>query len=134
MHTKKQQFLQTRRWGWLVLFSSSATLICCALPILLVSLGLGAASAALFANLPFLVTLAQHKLWLFIGTGVLLSAGGWLIYRSGRSCPIDPELAAQCERADKWNRRLWWVSVVIWACGFAAAYLTLPIWRLLVAG
>jgi len=49
------------RWAWLVLFAFSTTLVCCALPILLVSLGLGAVSASLFANLPFLVTLAQYK-------------------------------------------------------------------------
>ena len=43
---------EPRYWGWLVLFASSTTLICCALPILLVTLGLGAVSAALFANIP----------------------------------------------------------------------------------
>ncbi len=129
-----QRFGAARHWGWLVLFSSSATLICCALPIVLVALGLGAVSASLFANLPFLVTLAQHKLWLFISTGCLLLLSGWLLYRSGRSCPTDPKLAMQCAIADRWNRRFWWGSVVVWTIGLAAAYLTLPIWQLLMKG
>ena len=33
--------LQSRRWGWLVVFTTTSTLLCCALPIALVSLGLG---------------------------------------------------------------------------------------------
>ena len=117
-----------RKWTWLVLFTSSTTLVCCALPILLVSLGLGAVSASLFANLPFLVTLAQHKGWMFTGSGGVLILAGWLLFRSGRACPTDPELAKLCERAYRWNSRFFWVSVAIWALGFGAAYLALPIY------
>jgi hypothetical protein len=72
-----------RRWGWLVLFTSSSTLICCALPIFLVTLGLGAVSATLFETLPFLVTLAKHKLWMFVGSAAMLALGGWALYRPG---------------------------------------------------
>lgn len=113
-------------WGWLVLASSTSTLLCCALPILLVSLGLGAVSASLFANLPFLVTLAHHKAWLFAGSAVLLGAASWASLRPGRQCPADPGLAAKCAAADRWNRRLLTVSAAIWAIGFTAAYLSLP--------
>ncbi len=118
----------SRKWGWVVLFTSSTTLVCCALPILLVSLGLGAVSASLFANLPFLVTLAQYKGWMFTGSGAVLLLTGWLLFRSGRACPADPELAQLCDRAYRWNTRFFWASVVIWALGFAAAYLALPIY------
>lgn len=117
-----------RRWAWLVLFASSTTLICCALPILLVTLGLGAVSAALFANLPFLVTLAQYKAWMFAASGAVLTLTAWLLYRPGRACPADPELAAQCEWAHRWNLMLFRVSTGIWGLGFAAAYLALPIY------
>ncbi len=118
-----------RSWGMWLVFASSATLICCALPITLVALGLGAASAALFADLPFLVTLAQHKIWLFAGSGLLLAAGAWVIWRPGRTCPADPELAELCVRADRWNRRWFKVALVLWVIGFAAAYLSLPLYR-----
>ena len=119
------------RWGWLVLFTSSSTLICCALPILFVTLGLGAVSATLFETLPFLVTLAKHKLWMFIGSGAMLTLGGWTLYRPGRFCPADPVLAQKCEAAHRWNKRIWWVSIVIWVIGFFAAYLSLPLYELL---
>lgn len=120
------------RWGWLVLFTSSSTLICCALPIVLVTLGLGAVSATVFETLPFLVTLAKHKVWLFLGSGGLLALGGWALYRPGRYCPADPVLAQKCETAHRWNRRVWWISILIWAVGFFAAYLSLPLYELLV--
>ncbi len=117
-----------RKWAWIVLFTSSSTLICCALPILLVSLGLGAVSASLFASFPFLVTLAQYKTWMFLSSAAVLALTGWLLYRSGRACPADPELAEQCERAHRWNLRFFWVASAVWTVGVAAAYLALPIY------
>lgn len=123
------QFDRTQ-WGWLALFASSTTLVCCALPILLVSIGFGAASAALFSSIPVLVTLAHHKFWLFAGSGALLALAGWALYRPGRACPADPDLAAKCEVARRWNARLLALSGVIWAIGFATAYLSLPIFGL----
>ncbi len=118
----------------MVLFASSTTLVCCALPIFLVSLGLGAVSASLFADLPFLVTLAQHKGWMFIGSGAVLLVTGRLLFRPGRTCPTDPKLAQLCETAHRWNTRFFWSSSVIWVIGFAAAYLALPIYSWLEGG
>ena len=120
------------RWGWFVLFASSSTLVCCALPILLVTLGLGAVSAALFESIPFLITLAKHKLLVFIVSALMLALGGWLLFRPGRHCPTDPDLAAKCESAHRWNTRIWWLSVVLWVIGFFAAYLSLFFFNLFV--
>jgi len=119
-----------KQWGWLTLFASSTTLICCALPILLVTVGLGAVSAAMFANVPFLGTLAENKFWLFIGSGLILSVSAWSVYRPGRTCPTDPKLAAQCTTADKWNKRVLIFSASMWAIGFIAAYLSVPMLNL----
>ena len=123
-----------RRWAWLVLFASSTTLVCCALPIFLVSLGLGAASASLFANLPFLVTLAQYKEWMFAASGGVLALSAWLLFHSGNACPADPELAEQCEKVQRWNIKIYWVSVGFWVAGFGTAYLALPIYSWLEGG
>ena len=41
-----------RTWSWVLLFTTSATLICCALPIFLVTLGMGAAVATLASAAP----------------------------------------------------------------------------------
>ena len=123
-----------RRWAWVVIFTSSSTLICCALPILLVALGFGAVSASLFASVPFLVTLAQYKTWMFAGSGAVLVLAAWLLYRPGRVCPADPVLALQCDIAHRWNTRFFWLASVIWIVGFAAAYLALPIFTWLEGG
>ncbi len=122
------EFTTPRRWTWLILFASSTTLICCALPILLVSLGLGAVSAWLFASLPFLMSLVQYKAWMFGATAGVLAFTAWLLFRPGRACPADPELAELCENVRRWNIRFYWASVAVWLIGFGTAYLALPIY------
>lgn len=117
-----------RNWTWILLFSTSSTLLCCALPMLLVALGFGAVSASLFASLPLLVTLTNHKAWLFFGSAIVLVVASWILRRERRSCPSDPELAARCAQAHRWNVRVLIASAVTWCVGFAAAYLALPLY------
>lgn len=115
-----------RKWGILVLFVSITTLLCCALPILLVSLGMGAVVASLATNVPFLITLSQYKAWTFSITAAILIIAGWVLYRSGRTCPTDPELGKLCAMAHKWNVRFLWGAVVVWFIGAFTAFI-LPI-------
>jgi len=117
------QTLEQKKWGWIILFTSVGTLLCCALPIMLVSLGMGAVVAAMATNLPFLITLSLYKTWMFAGSGLLLLLGGWLLYQPGRTCPTDPELAILCTKVHMWNCRLYWISVGIWCVGFFFAYI-----------
>ncbi len=109
------------------LFTTTGTLICCALPILLVTFGLGATVVALTSALPFLITLTHYKIWVFAFSGLMLLVSGWLMFRPGRACPTDPELGQACNTAFKWNKRIYWTSVTIWLFGFSAAYLLLPL-------
>jgi len=113
--------------SWLTLFTSTGTLVCCALPILLVSLGLGSTVAALTSGFPLLITLSEHKAWVFALSGGLLLLTGWLLYRPGRACPADRALNDLCGRAQRWNRRIYTSSLVIWGIGFFAAWLALPL-------
>lgn len=115
-----------RPWSWLLLLTTSGTLLCCAIPITLVSLGLGTVVATMASSAPWLITLSQYKGWMFLVSGALIAAAAFAVYRPGRSCPADPELAAACDRADVWNRRFIVVSAALWLVGFFAAYL-LPI-------
>ena len=125
--TKSEAVLKQTGLSWLTLFASGGTLICCALPIILVTLGLGATMAAFTSSFPLLVTIAQHKAWVFAGSGALLLVSGWLMYRAGRACPADPELGRLCDQTQVWNRRIYWSSVTLWGIGFIAAYLALPL-------
>ena len=124
---KNEVVLKETGLSWLTLFASGGTLICCAIPIVLVTLGLGATVAALSSSFPVLITISQHKVWVFAGSGALLLLSGRLMYRPGQACPADPELARVCARAQVWNRRIYWTSVIIWSAGFFAAYLVLPL-------
>ncbi|NOZ11820.1 MAG: hypothetical protein GXP09_12390 [Gammaproteobacteria bacterium] len=112
---------------WLTLLASTGTLVCCALPIILVTLGLGATVAAMTSSFPFLITLSQHKEWVFAGSAFMLGLSAWFMYRPGRSCPTNPELGALCNKAQIWNQRIYWSSVIIWGIGFFAAFLALPL-------
>ena len=78
--TKSEVVLKETGLSWLALFAASGTLVCCALPIILVTLGLGATVAAWTSTFPILITIAQHKMWVFAGSGALLLLSGWLMY------------------------------------------------------
>ena len=114
-------------WSWLALFGSSGTLICCALPITLVTLGAGATVAALTSALPFLVTLSANKGWVFLGSGLLLALAVYLEWRPGRACPSDARLGAACQTSRVWNRRILVVSVSVWLIGFFFAFVLFPL-------
>ncbi len=109
-------------WSWVLLFTTSGTLICCAIPITLVSIGLGAVVASMASAAPWIVTLSLYKGWMFTISGALIALSAWAVYRPGRSCPADRELAAACARADVWNRRFIRVSAGLWGIGFFSAF------------
>jgi len=117
---------------WLALFASTGTLICCALPIALVSLGLGAVVASATFQFPFLVTLSEHSILMFSGASVLLIFAAWIVFFRPLQCPADPSLARKCQQARKWNQRIWWFSMVLWLLGFSARFI-LPTLKYLIA-
>lgn len=113
--------------GWLALFASTSTLICCALPIALVMAGFGAAVAALTSSLPILVTLSTQKIWFFSASAALLGVSGWFIWWRGADCPSNVDWVERCDKSQSWNRRVFWTALAIWGLGFIAAYLALPV-------
>ena len=116
---------------WLTLFVTSGTLVCCALPIILVSIGFGTVVASLNYNIPGLMLLAENKFWTLSLAALLLALLAWVIWRPNQACPADPALAAACEATKNWNQRIFWVSVVIWGIGFFFGILLLPLRQLL---
>jgi len=60
--------------SYLSLFTSLGTLLCCALPSLLVLFGLGATMASLLSAAPWLVILSRHKNWVFAISGALIGS------------------------------------------------------------
>ena len=108
----------------LALFGSLGTLLCCALPALLVSIGAGAALIGLVSAVPQLVWLSQHKVELFIFAGVMLTLSGVMRYLNRNApCPIDPAQAKACTRLRRISSFIFWFSVGIYSLGFFFAFI-----------
>jgi hypothetical protein len=100
------------------LFASSSTLVCCALPALLVALGAGAALSSLVSAVPQLVWLSENKLAVFGTAGVMLAASGWLQWANRHApCPVDPALRQACLRTRRTALRVYLASVLLFAVG-----------------
>ncbi|RYZ92215.1 MAG: hypothetical protein EOP06_04905 [Proteobacteria bacterium] len=110
--------------SFLTLFTSMTTLLCCALPTLLVGLGLGAVMAGLATNLPGLIWISENKALTFSISGlVLLGNGIWLWLNRNAACPTDPRLRDACLSGRRSNRILYTASVLIFLVGSFFAYL-----------
>jgi hypothetical protein len=115
--------------AWLSLFTSSGTLVCCALPALLVALGAGAALSSLVAVAPSLVILSEYKAIIFLLAGILLGFNLALHWNNrNAACPIDPVLRNACLKTRKTSGWLLAFSISIYAVGgFFAFFLPLLI-------
>jgi mercuric ion transport protein len=113
------------------LFSSFSTLLCCALPSVLVLLGMGTAVASLLSAAPWLVSLSRHKVWTFGFAGTLIAASFVMTYvvaprlRGADVCAADDPTT--CGEVSSLSRVVLWCSALIWSGGFFVAYLLGPI-------
>jgi ribose/xylose/arabinose/galactoside ABC-type transport system permease subunit len=110
------------------LFASTGTLVCCALPALLVALGAGAALSSLVSAVPQLVWVSEHKDLVFTFAAVMLATAGALQWLNRSApCPTDPALRNACLRTRSLSRRVYVASVALFAIGawfaFAAPWL-----------
>lgn len=62
----------------LSLFASSATLLCCAIPALLIILGFGATVASIVSLAPQLIWLSERKIYVFGVALILLVISNWV--------------------------------------------------------
>ena len=117
-------YLRTIVIETVALLGSLGTLLCCALPAALVSLGAGAAVASLVTNVPQLVTLSEHKLLLFVFAAALLAISGVTMYLHRRTpCPIDAVQARSCKRVRRFAVSIFFISLALYAIGFYFAFL-----------
>jgi hypothetical protein len=108
----------------LTLFGSLSTLLCCALPALLVSLGAGAAVIGLVSTFPQLIWLSEHKVGLFIFAGIMLLVSGVSRYMTRNApCPIDPMEAMACKKLRRISFGIFLFSFVAYGIGFFFAFI-----------
>lgn len=116
------------------LFTSVSTLLCCALPSLLVALGMGAVVAGLVSDLPWLITLSKYKAWTFLFAGIMIGFNFWLFYgrRRNQACEIDEYgKETPCDTAARWSKVILWISFGLYMIGLFAAYALLPLQQFL---
>lgn len=107
----------------LTLLSSFSTLLCCALPALLVALGAGSVMAGVISTVPQLTVVSRHKPVVFIFAGVMLSLSALMQWRSHRAaCPIDPVQANACLRLRKYSAIVFGISLAAYLTGLFFAY------------
>jgi hypothetical protein len=108
----------------LTILSSFSTLVCCALPAALVSIGAGAVLASVVTVAPQLVWISEHKIPLFAFAGLMLALSGVSAYRNRSApCPADPVQARSCVRLRHWSARIFYVSAALYVIGFCFAFL-----------
>jgi hypothetical protein len=104
--------------SWVALLASSGTLICCALPALLVALGAGAVLSSLVAAVPGLVWISEYKEVVFGFAGLMLATSGVLQWQNRFApCPIEPALRNACLRTRKTSASIYVVSLVVYLLG-----------------
>jgi len=107
----------------LTLFGSVGTLLCCALPALLASMGAGAVVASIVTSVPQLVWLSEHKVPLFIFAAIMLVISGLMTYINRHApCPIDPVQAKACRRGRRWTATIFGISMLLYLVGFYFAF------------
>lgn len=115
----------------LSLFSSFSTLICCALPTLLVTLGMGAVVAGVISSFPGLVSLSRHKIWVFAIVGIVIAVNFWLLYgKKGKenACEIPGDGSeSACDTASRWSKIILWISAGIYVIGIFMAFIYFPL-------
>jgi hypothetical protein len=112
------------------LLASGATLVCCVIPAVLVSLGAGAVLVGLVSEFPQLVWLSEHKAGVFGAAGLLLAISGVMMWRARRlPCPIDPVAARSCTRLRRLSAVLYGVSAVAFVAGAMFAFVLPRLWR-----
>ena len=116
--------VKTKHISLLTLFSSGGTLICCALPALLVSLGAGAVMASVVSSVPQIVWFSEHKLGVFIFAGVMLAISGLLQWQAmSLPCPSDKALAELCNKTRVNSLRIYVFSVCVFLIGGFMAFI-----------
>jgi mercuric ion transport protein len=118
--------------SFLSLFTSLGTLLCCALPSLLVLFGLGATVATVLSEVPWLVALSHHKHWVFMAAGLLIGGNFVYIYviaprMQMRRGACDPNDSAACQTASRFSRIVLWCSAGLYLVGGFTAYILGPL-------
>lgn len=121
---------QQSMWSFLALFTSAGTLICCALPALVVAIAGGSAMVSLLSTFPWLATLSAYSGWIFIVAGIMILFSSILIIRPKGKVACSITGGKGCQVAGRFQRIMFWIAVGFYGVGLFAAYGLLPLLQL----
>ncbi len=117
--------------AFISLFGSVGTLLCCALPSLLVLAGLGTAVASILGSLPWLITVSKHKEIVFITSGLMIALNFLYVYNlaprlksTGQACSPGDDA---CHTASRITQVFLWISAFLYVVGVFTAFILGPI-------
>ena len=107
----KEKYVQSPMVNFFALLSSSSTLLCCAIPAILVSMGAGAVFANIISVFHALTVISRFKVEITIMTFIILVAVGVLHSKTAKMpCPADPSLGRACLKSRKRSRIVYYLS------------------------
>ena len=126
---KRKSLVKQKVINFLSLFTSTGTLLCCALPAAIAGVAGGAAVGVFVAAFPWLIPLSRQKEWLFLAAGLFILFSGILTLRpQGRTaCAITG--GKGCAVGGRFTKGMFWTSVAIYAIGIFFAYGIVPVLR-----
>ncbi len=131
MNTTKSQSWKQKASSFFALFTSTGTLICCALPAAVAAFAGGAAVTSMVSAFPWMVTLSAQKEWIFLGAAIMLTISAILIYRPKGKVACSVTGGQGCEVAERFTKIMFWSSVTIFLIGSFFAYALLPVMQFL---
>lgn len=120
-------------WGQTILpslslFTSVGTLLCCALPALLVTLGMGASLAGFVGAFPWVTAISEYKEIVFGVAGIFILGAGIMQYRARNApCPADPRQAKACAALRKASWVILGIAATTYMVGFFFAFIAVHI-------
>tara|TARA_B100001059_G_scaffold58535_1_gene53818 strand:- start:324 stop:752 length:429 start_codon:yes stop_codon:yes gene_type:complete len=106
------------------LFASSGTIICCALPSLLVTVGAGASLSSFLGAFPEIIWISQYKEYVFLFAFILITIAGIVQWKARNlPCPINQQLAEQCKRSRRLSFYIYLFSIILFSIGFTFTFI-----------
>lgn len=119
--------------SFFALFTSTGTLLCCALPSALAAFAGGAALASFVSAFPLLVTLSHYKGWIFLFAALMLLVSGALVLRPQGAVACRLTGGQGCAVAGRFSKAAFWVAATLYGVGAFFAYGLVPLLRFLNA-
>lgn len=105
-----------------LLISNGGVMLCCVLPAILVSLGLGSSLATFLSEYPIFIKITSYKDYIFLFVFFILSFNGYILYKNNKKvCEIN-NLNKECIEVKRVSKLLYFISIFIFLISLYLSY------------